>query len=111
VVDRARVGQLEESVGFIHLLQICLQEPPCYDAPKHDKSSFGITGRASRHNGSKRRRFHHLDHLGAGTSETRNPTLASIENPVGQTLLKVGRLWSIIATYPSTVLSSPPAIP
>ena len=48
---------------------------------------------------------------GAGMSEARNPTLASIENPVGQTLLKVGRLWSIIATYPNTVLSNTPAIP
>ena len=47
MIDRARVRQFEESVGFIHLLQICLQEPSCYNAPKHVGSDLegAITSR------------------------------------------------------------------
>ena len=41
MVDRARVWQFEESMGFIHLLQVCLQGSSRYNAPKHDKSGFG----------------------------------------------------------------------
>ena len=46
MVDRAGVRQFEEGVGFIRLLQVCLQESSCYNAPKHDESGFGkvITG-------------------------------------------------------------------
>jgi len=41
MVDRAGVRQFEEGVGFIHLLQVCLQESSCYNAPKHDELGFG----------------------------------------------------------------------
>ena len=38
MIDRARIRQFEESVGFVHLLQIGLQESSCYNAPKHGES-------------------------------------------------------------------------
>jgi len=41
VVDRASVRQFEEGMGFIHLLQVCLQESSCHNAPEHDESGFG----------------------------------------------------------------------
>lgn len=41
MVDRASVGEFKEGMGFIHLLQICLQESSRHNAPKHDKSGFG----------------------------------------------------------------------
>ena len=46
MINRARVRQFKEGVGFVHLLQICLQESSRYDASKHRKSGFGreITG-------------------------------------------------------------------
>jgi len=40
MVDRASVRQFEEGMGFIHLLQVCLQESSCHDAPKHNESDF-----------------------------------------------------------------------
>lgn len=40
MVDRASVWQLEEGMGFIHLLQVCLQESSCYNTPKHGESGF-----------------------------------------------------------------------
>jgi hypothetical protein len=49
MIDHTRIGQFEESVGFVHLLQVCLQESSCYNTPKHDKigaiaGSMGLRG-------------------------------------------------------------------
>lgn len=41
MVDSASVGEFKEGMGLIHLLQICLQEPSCYNASEHAESGFG----------------------------------------------------------------------
>ena len=49
MVNRARIRKLEESVGFVHLLHVCLQGSSRYNAPKHDEFDSGkvITGAMS----------------------------------------------------------------
>lgn len=54
MIDCASVGQFKEGMGFIHLLQICLQESSCYNAPKHAEFCFGraVTGAGGVEKGS-----------------------------------------------------------